>query len=70
MHDAVGEHEHDVRRAGAALFPGVELDRREVGDEVRLPDVVPGTDQCEVAVAGVVLVLAGAVVEREVVCRR
>jgi hypothetical protein len=65
VHHPVGEHEHDVGAAGAAVAPGFELDCREVGDEIRLPHVVAGTHRDEVALAGEILLLAGALDEIE-----
>ena len=51
MHGAVGQHEHHVRAAGAALRPGLELESREIGDEVRLPHVAAGPHRHELAFA-------------------
>ena len=70
VHGAVGEHEHDVGAAGAAVAPGLQLDGGQIGDEIRLPHVVAGPHRDEVALAGKILVLAGAVGELEIGARR
>ena len=51
VHGAVGEHEHHVGAAGAALAPGLQLERRQVGDEVGLPHVAAGPHRDELAFA-------------------
>ncbi len=60
MHGAVGEHEHDVGAAGAAIAPAFQLDGGEIGHEIRLPHMVARPHGDEVAIAGEVFALAGA----------
>ena len=59
VHGAVGEHEHDVGAAGAAVAPGFQFDRGEIGNEIGLPHVVARPHRDEIAFAGKILVLAG-----------
>ncbi len=66
VHGAVGEHEHDVGAAGAAVAPRFQFDRCEVGDEIGLPHVVARPHGDEVAFAGEIRVLAGARGELEI----
>jgi hypothetical protein len=51
VHGAVGEDEHHVRSAGAALLPGLELEAGEIGDEVGLPHVAARAHRNELAFA-------------------
>ena len=51
VHGAVGEHEHHVRAAGAALLPGLQFERGEIGNEIRFPHVAAGPHRNEVAFA-------------------
>src|SRR5499427_1442868 len=60
VHGSVGEYEHDVGPAGAAIAPGFQLDGGEIGDEIGLPHVIAGPDRDEIAFAGKIFILAGA----------
>ena len=60
VHGAVGQHEHDVGAAGAAVAPGLQFDGGEVRDEIGLPHVVAGAHGDEIALAGEILVFARA----------
>jgi hypothetical protein len=51
VHGAVGENEHHVRSAGAALLPGLEFEAGEIGDEIGLPHVAPRPHRNELAFA-------------------
>ena len=66
VHGAVGEHEHDVGAAGAAIAPGLQLDRGQVGNEIGLPHVVARPHGDEIALAGKIRRLAGAIGEIEI----
>ena len=66
VHGAVGEHEHDVGAAGAAIAPGLQFDAGEIGNEIGFPHVVAGAHGNHVALAVVVGALAGSLHEGEV----
>ena len=57
MHGAVGEDEHDVGAAGAALLPFDQLELAEIGDEIGLPHVAARFLRDEVPFAGEIVVV-------------
>src|SRR5438067_8432680 len=68
VHDALGEDEHHVGAAGAALLPGFQLEAGEIGDEVRLPHVAAGPHRDELAFAAEVFCRALALGKLRRVC--
>ena len=69
VHGAVGEHEHDIGAAGAAIAPAFQLDRGQVRHEIGFPHVIAGADSDEVAFAGEVFLLSGARAEIEIAAK-
>jgi hypothetical protein len=66
VHGAVGEHKHDVGAAGAAVAPAFQFDCGQVRNKIGFPHVVARSYRDEVALAGEVFLLAGAVAEIEI----
>ena len=65
VHGAIGQHEHDVGATRAPITPGLQLDGRQIGNEIRLPHVVARAHRDQVAFAAVVAALARALREVE-----
>src|SRR5262245_21169700 len=66
VHGAVGEHEHDIGAAAAAITPAFQLDGGEVRHEIGLPYMIAGPHGDEIAFAGEIFALAGALAEIEI----
>src|SRR5215469_6831805 len=66
VHGAVGEHKHDVGAAGTAVAPAFQFDCGQVWNKIGFPHVVARSYRDEVALAGEVFLLAGAVAEIEI----